>query len=506
MADKVDLFGWSTSANNFGVNTSENWNDYSGSFVDWGTNKIGNDAPNTWRTLTQDEWWYLLTNRNNASSLRGVAQVNGVNGVNGLILLPDNWTCPSGVTFKSGFHGEFGVYYYAAYQTFTAEQWSKMESAGAIFLPAAGYRNGTNVNNVQNIGGYWSATEGISGNAYYLSFCATGATRCGDFRYPGYPVRLVKDVEGSPTTPNNPEEPTDPDETEGANDYMLDNFKIGGYALFELGDPIAGTDTLLTLSTGEEVTCQLAPSIAYVWDDGITLGNSGLTGAGYIFSVENYVYAITDSPNGIYNRYFIVGNAISGFDLAVDTIASEDILPYTGKAGQLLDVDMYGDAWASLYNIAEDTIDEEHYNAIMDKYYATQTGTQFYYYDFNTEAQIIYSGNVSYLYLKEDNQTGELYYDLKLEWYDNVNEGRSYGLLAETEVNEEGEKIITGIVKPYDMRFIHKHYQQLPSTEKDPTEAPARVQAKAKSAQYTIFNPELSLDRIPQLPSLKKIK
>lgn len=302
------------------------------------------------------------------------------------------------------------------------------------------------------------------------------------------------------------EEPEEPDETEGANDYMLDNFKIGGYALFELGDPIAGTDTLLTLSTGEEVTCQLAPSRYYVWDNGITWGYNGLTGAGYIFSVENYVYTITDSPNGIYNRYYIVGNAISGFDLAVDTIASEDILPYTGKAGQLLDVDMYGDALDSLYSFAEDAIDEVYYNAIMDKYYAAQTGTQFYYYDFNADAQNIYSGNVSYLYLKEDNQTGELYYDLKLEWYDNVNEGRSYGLLAETEVYEEGEKIITGIVKPYDMRFIHKHYQQLPSTEELPAEAPARVQAKAKSAQYTIFNPELSLDRIPQLPSLKKIK
>ena len=53
LADKVDLFGWSTSATNFGVSTSEDRRDYSGSFVDWGTNKIGNDDPNTWRTLTR---------------------------------------------------------------------------------------------------------------------------------------------------------------------------------------------------------------------------------------------------------------------------------------------------------------------------------------------------------------------------------------------------------------------------------------------------------------------
>ena len=63
LADKVDLFGWSTSATNFGVSTSLSSSDYSGSFVDWGINKIGNDAPNTWRTLTKDEWDYLLTYR-----------------------------------------------------------------------------------------------------------------------------------------------------------------------------------------------------------------------------------------------------------------------------------------------------------------------------------------------------------------------------------------------------------------------------------------------------------
>ena len=159
LADKIDLFGWSTSATNFGVSTSTDENDYSGSFVDWGTNTIGNDAPNTWRTLSREEWEYLLNTRTNANSLKGVAQVNGVNG---LIFLPDNWTCPAGVSFKSGFHSSSGVDYYAAYQTFTAEQWSKLEAAGAVFLPAAGYRAGSDGCNVQGYGGYCSATENYS--------------------------------------------------------------------------------------------------------------------------------------------------------------------------------------------------------------------------------------------------------------------------------------------------------------------------------------------------------
>ena len=191
LADKVDLFGWSTSTTNFGVSTSEYSSDYSGSFVDWGRNKIGNDAPNTWRTLTNDEWEYLLNNRPNASSLKGVAQVNGVNG---LIFLPDSWTCPSGVTFKSGFHNNSGVDYYAAYQTFTTEQWSKLESAGAVFLPAAGNRFGSYVDLVQYGSGYWSATGYDSDSADCFSFVSYGANMGSGDRGLGHSVRLVKDL------------------------------------------------------------------------------------------------------------------------------------------------------------------------------------------------------------------------------------------------------------------------------------------------------------------------
>ena len=190
----IDLFGWSTVSSNFGVSTSTDYSDYSGSFVDWGTNKIGNDAPNTWRTLSKDEWEYLLNGRNNATSLCGVAQVNGVNG---LIFLPDNWTCPAGVTFKSGFHSSRGVDYYVTYQTFTADQWSKMESVGAIFLPAAGYRVGTYVNDVHYHGSYWSATSYNGLNCcgvWDLCFHSDKSDMGDGDNILGLSVRLVKDV------------------------------------------------------------------------------------------------------------------------------------------------------------------------------------------------------------------------------------------------------------------------------------------------------------------------
>ena len=187
----IDLFGWSTSTTNFGVSTYTSSSYYSGSFVDWGINKIGNAAPNTWRTLTYDEWYYLRYTRTNANNLLGVAQVNGVNG---LIFLPDNWTCPAGVTFKSGFHSSYGVDYYAAYQTFAADQWSKLEKSGAVFLPAAGLRYGSDVDYVQDGGYYWSATGDGSGDAYFFYFYSDGASLGNSGRFLGKSVRLVKDL------------------------------------------------------------------------------------------------------------------------------------------------------------------------------------------------------------------------------------------------------------------------------------------------------------------------
>ena len=185
-ADKIDLFCWSTSANNFGVfNFNDEW-DCSGNFVDWGANKIGNDAPNTWRTLTKEEWQYVVWDRPNASSLRGTAQVNGVNGV---MLLPDDWSCPSDIIFKSSSISLQTPKDYANNQTFTADQWSRLEAAGAVFLPAAGC--GT-VWYVRLWGYYWSATERNADFVYVFYFFLSGMDSNSD-RYTPCSVRLVED-------------------------------------------------------------------------------------------------------------------------------------------------------------------------------------------------------------------------------------------------------------------------------------------------------------------------
>ena len=260
------------------------------------------------------------------------------------------------------------------------------------------------------------------------------------------------------------------------NDAVLNTFELGGYALFDLGNPIAGTDTILKISVGE-VTCQLAPALYYVWNKDIVLSGNKLAGAGFLAPVETYTYVITDSPNGTYNGYYI-----SGFDIVVDDLEdalaySSDSAVYAGLSGKLLDVDTYGDAWDGIFAAGDAETEEEYMEQIeaaYDLYYAAQTGTQFFHVDFNTGSQSYNYGNVSYLYLTEDRETGELYYALKLEWYDHVNVGRWFGLLCESEIDEEGKEVVTGIVKPYDMRTINKEYLVLPPVE---DEEPAEVKA-----------------------------
>ena len=196
----IDLFCWGTGDAPTKSSTSS-YSDFS-TFVDWGTNIIGEDAPNTWRTLSKDEWMYIFYNRPKAQSLFALGSVNGVNGT---IILPDNWTTPDGVSFVAsttqGLYWD-GSYYYNSngnnfsHNTYTAEQWQTMEQAGAVFLPASGSRWGTDVFNIGHSSDYWSSTKVIENNAsYYVYFnsdrlCPLYAN---DRRH-GQSVRLVKDL------------------------------------------------------------------------------------------------------------------------------------------------------------------------------------------------------------------------------------------------------------------------------------------------------------------------
>ena len=68
-----------------------------------------------------------------------------------------------------------------------------MEANGAVFLPAAGYRDGK-VGGLGGCGDYWSSSVCGRYSASYLSFDRSDVSIENDYRNVGVSVRLVQDV------------------------------------------------------------------------------------------------------------------------------------------------------------------------------------------------------------------------------------------------------------------------------------------------------------------------
>ena len=155
--------------------------------------------PGAWRCLSNVEWTYLFQGRTDAANKYGTTKINVNSGyaVTGLVVLPDNWRQPDGVSFTPG----MGAW---TQNVYSLDDWTKMEAEGAIFLPAAGYRNSTMAGKVCEGGHYWSTTGfsselmpglRIPSYAYYVSFDEEGNLNPanGVVRNLGLSVRLVRD-------------------------------------------------------------------------------------------------------------------------------------------------------------------------------------------------------------------------------------------------------------------------------------------------------------------------
>jgi len=107
-----------------------------GTKYDWGVyNPISNggNTPNLWRTLTIEEWEYLITKRKkNGRELSSYATVCEKKGI---VLLPDDWDFNNELSFADTFDIDLDFYKRAVY---TCEQWNRMEELGAVFLPSDG--------------------------------------------------------------------------------------------------------------------------------------------------------------------------------------------------------------------------------------------------------------------------------------------------------------------------------------------------------------------------------
>lgn len=201
----IDLFGWGTSGWNPNNSYYRPWDsnnsdgslygppgqyNLTGSYAnsDWGYYNAISNGGNTahqWSTLTHEEWEYVFNTRSTSSGIRyAKTQVNGVNGV---ILLPDDWST-SYYSLNSTNQGNVSY----TSNVINSSQWNTLEQHGAVFLPAAGNRDGHSVGYVGSIGHYWSASYYGSYGAYYVYFDVDYLRTYGAFyRYDGYSVRLV---------------------------------------------------------------------------------------------------------------------------------------------------------------------------------------------------------------------------------------------------------------------------------------------------------------------------
>ena len=207
----IDLFGWGTSGYNHGAVCYQPWsniggnnyyyaygdmeynlNDQTGQ-ADWGYNAIsngGNTENSGWRTLTNQEWYYV-TNLRTGNRYAGAI----VNGVKGLILLPDNWsTSIYPLNHINNSYMGFDI------NIVTGDDWTNIfEANGAVFLPTGG-RFELNWNTLEGIGShgyYWSASavsDWYSG-VFLFSIGDVGGG-VGQFnRHNHHSVRLVRDAE-----------------------------------------------------------------------------------------------------------------------------------------------------------------------------------------------------------------------------------------------------------------------------------------------------------------------
>ena len=187
-AGTVDLFGWSTSATVLGIHNSTTDSNYTGSFVDWGSNAtVQAGIGNGWRTLTFAQWDYLFHGRTSVTTRFCEATINSVSG---LVIFPDNYTHPTGVTAVASINTAAGY----TSNSWSGTAWTQMETAGAVFIPASGRRNGTAVDRVNTHGYSWSSTSNDSNSAIRIGITESAlVTNTSYSRHSGFPVRLVQD-------------------------------------------------------------------------------------------------------------------------------------------------------------------------------------------------------------------------------------------------------------------------------------------------------------------------
>ena len=189
----VDLFGWSTAARHYGISNNNTNENYSGEYADWGSiDEVKAGIGTGWYTMKSTEWRYLFKNRTPTSGIRYTKA--SIDGTYGIILLPDDWSTEYyTLNYLNEACDKIG---FASCNAITLANWTnKLEAHGAVFLPAAGQREGATVTYYNGRGYYWSCNQASDISGIRLYFAGNEVSPdAGGGKHFGYSVRLVRDV------------------------------------------------------------------------------------------------------------------------------------------------------------------------------------------------------------------------------------------------------------------------------------------------------------------------
>lgn len=184
----IDLFGWGTGNNP--TRRSGYDSDYK-IFEDWGNYISANSVHSIWRTLTYEEWEYVLEKRHTKSNTRYVLAV--IDDIYGVIIFPDEWI-DSSINFNN-INKPNDNY---LNNTISLSEWiDKLEKNGAVFLPTAGFRYHSKTYDINSNGWYWTSDiiRGYIDYSYYVDVHPGYVYTTYQGRSYGCSVRLVCDIQ-----------------------------------------------------------------------------------------------------------------------------------------------------------------------------------------------------------------------------------------------------------------------------------------------------------------------
>lgn len=169
----------------------------------WANRPVGDYAAGEWTVPTAADFAAFLA----AGNMGRAVVYDGGEYIPGIVVRPaTGWTDP-GVTVRAGAqgstlstgatttYGTAGSYPSTATNYYTIDTWAAMEDAGAVFMPASGYRTGTTIVRPEGGDSFYQTATAYDANRYYcFRFDGTSLFNPNhnhDRHYGGY-VRLIK--------------------------------------------------------------------------------------------------------------------------------------------------------------------------------------------------------------------------------------------------------------------------------------------------------------------------